>query len=63
MVNYNDLGVKRIINAAGTYTKYGGSLILPEVLKAMEIASHNFVDIDELLQWFNIISCCMYGWF
>lgn len=50
MVDYNDLGVKRIINAAGTYTKYGGSLISPEVICAMEIASHNFVDIDELLQ-------------
>lgn len=50
MVNYNDLGVKKIINAAGTYTKYGGSLISPEVIRAMEIASHNFVDIDELLQ-------------
>ena len=50
MVNYDDLGVKRIINAAGTYTKYGGSLISLEVIKAMEAASHSFVDIDELLQ-------------
>jgi len=50
MVDYNDLGVKKIINAAGTYTKFSGSLISHEVLKAMEIASHNFVDIDELLQ-------------
>ncbi len=50
MVNYDDLGVKKIINAAGTYTKYGGSLISTEVIKAMEAASHSFVDIDELLQ-------------
>jgi len=50
MVDYNDLGVKKIINAAGTYTKFSGSLMSHEVLKAMEIASHNFVDIDELLQ-------------
>ena len=50
MVNYNDLGVKKIINAAGTFTKYGGSLISSEVIQAMEIASHHFVDIDELLQ-------------
>jgi len=50
MVDYNDLGVKIIINAAGTYTKYGGSLISSEVICAMGIASHNFVDIDELLQ-------------
>ncbi|MFZ2330632.1 MAG: aminotransferase class V-fold PLP-dependent enzyme [Atribacterota bacterium] len=50
MVNYDDLGVKKIINAAGTYTKYGGSLISLEIIKAMEAASHSFVDIDELLQ-------------
>lgn len=50
MANYNDLGVRKIINAAGTYTKYGGSLISPEVIKAMNAASGSFVDIDELLQ-------------
>jgi len=50
MVDYNDLGVKRIINGAGTYTKFSGSLMSHEVLKAMEIASHNFVDINELMQ-------------
>ena len=51
MVNYNDLGVKKIINADGTYKKYVGSLISSEVIRAMEIASYNFVDdIDELLQ-------------
>jgi len=50
MIDYNTLGIKKVINAAGTYTVYGGSLISNEVSKAMEIASHNFVDIDELLQ-------------
>lgn len=50
MANYDDLGVKKIINAAGTYTKYGGSLISPEIIKAMETASYSFVDIDELLK-------------
>ena len=50
MVNYDDLGVRKIINAAGTYTKYGGSLISPEIIRAMETASRHFVDIDELLQ-------------
>lgn len=50
MVNYDDLGVKRIINAAGTYTKYGGSLVSSGVIKAMEDASYYFVDINELLQ-------------
>lgn len=50
MVDYNDLGVKRIINGAGTYAKFSGSLMSHEVLKAMETASHNFVDINELMQ-------------
>lgn len=50
MVDYDALGIKKIINAAGTYTVYGGSLISSKVIKAMEIASHNFVDIDELLE-------------
>ncbi|HZK12345.1 MAG TPA: aminotransferase class V-fold PLP-dependent enzyme, partial [Atribacterota bacterium] len=50
MVTYQDLCIRKVINAAGTYTVYGGSLVSNEVIRAMEIASHNFVDIDELLQ-------------
>lgn len=50
MIDYNSLGIKKVINAAGTYTKYGGSLVSNEVMRAMEVASRNFVDIDELLQ-------------
>ncbi len=50
MVTYEDLGVRKIINAAGTYTVYGGSLMSKEVIDAMDIASRQFVDIDELLQ-------------
>jgi len=50
MIDYNTLGIKKVINAAGTYTVYGGSLVSNEVMRAMEVASHNFVDIDELLQ-------------
>jgi L-seryl-tRNA(Ser) seleniumtransferase len=49
MTTYQDLGVKKIINAAGTYTKYSGSLMSKEVLEAMEAASKDFVDIDDLL--------------
>lgn len=49
MVTYNELGVKKIINVAGTYTKYSGSLMKEEVLDAMKAASKQFVDIDELL--------------
>lgn len=50
MVNYEDLGVKKIINAAGTYTKYSGSLMNPLVLEAMTEAAKDFVDIEELLE-------------
>lgn len=50
MANYEELGVKKIINAAGTYTKYSGSLMNPIVLEAMTEAAKNFVDIEELLE-------------
>jgi len=50
MTTYQDLGIKKIINAAGTFTVYGGSLVSKEVMSAMEVASRSFVDIDELLQ-------------
>jgi len=45
---YKDLGVEPIINAAGTLTSLGGSLMLPEVVEAMVAASRMFVDMDEL---------------
>lgn len=45
---YDMLGVKRIINAAGTVTRLGGSLMAPEVMAAMAAASGSFVRIDEL---------------
>lgn len=47
---YDDLGVKTIINAWGTITDIGGSLISPETVAAMESASKNFVSIEELLE-------------
>ena len=50
MIDYNTLGIKKVINAAGTYTVYGGSLVSNEVISAMEVASRNFVDIDELMK-------------
>ncbi|MFW5985564.1 MAG: aminotransferase class V-fold PLP-dependent enzyme [Halanaerobiaceae bacterium] len=49
MANYEELGVKKVINAAGTYTKYGGSLMSEEVLQAMQQAATQYVDIDQLL--------------
>jgi L-seryl-tRNA(Ser) seleniumtransferase len=45
---YADLGVTPVINAAGTLTTLGGSLILPEVMEAMADASRSFVPLDEL---------------
>ncbi len=45
---YDALGVKRIINAAGTMTALGGSLMPPEVITAWTEASRHFVDLLEL---------------
>jgi D-glucosaminate-6-phosphate ammonia-lyase len=42
------LGVPRRINAAGTLTRLGGSLMAPEVLRAMTQAAEASVDIAEL---------------
>ena len=45
---YTELGVEPIINAAGTHTRLGGSVMHPEVTDAMAEASRVFVDIEEL---------------
>ena len=45
---YRDLGLEPIINAAGTLTRLGGSLMPAEVVQAMADASHDFVDMGEL---------------
>lgn len=45
---YESLGVKRIINATGTVTVLGGSLMPPEVVAAWVDASKSFVNILEL---------------
>ncbi len=47
---YDELGVKTLINAWGTITDIGGSLIPREAVAAMESASKNFVSIEELLE-------------
>jgi uncharacterized pyridoxal phosphate-dependent enzyme len=47
---YDELGITRIINGAATLTRFGGSLMPPEVLAAMAEATQHFVDIDELQQ-------------
>jgi L-seryl-tRNA(Ser) seleniumtransferase len=42
--------VRPVINAMGTVTFLGGSIMAPETLAAMEDASHDFVVITELLE-------------
>jgi L-seryl-tRNA(Ser) seleniumtransferase len=45
---YEVLGVKPIINAAGTITALGGSLMPPEVVAAWNAAAKHFVPLAEL---------------
>src|SRR6188508_3339995 len=45
---YAELGVRKIINAAGTFTALGGSLMPPEVIAAWIAAASNFVDLLQL---------------
>src|SRR6476619_6482354 len=45
---YQRLGVRTVINAVGTVTVLGGSLMPEEVKRAMEEASRSFVPIHDL---------------
>ncbi len=45
---YDRLGVRTVINAAGTFTDYGGSLMPPAVVAARAEAATHFVDFGEL---------------
>jgi len=45
---FSRLGVQPIIHAMGTTTRYGGTMMHPEVVQAMVEASHCLVDLDEL---------------
>ena len=47
---YDKLGVKKLINAEGTLTILGGSLMEPVVLDTMVAASKHFVDLNEMLE-------------
>jgi len=47
---YKELGVRTVINAAGTYTMVGGSRMSEETLEAMASAARNHVVIKELQQ-------------
>jgi L-seryl-tRNA(Ser) seleniumtransferase len=45
---YERIGLHPIINAAGTLTRLGGKMMLPEVRDAMSDAANALVPIDEL---------------
>lgn len=45
---YNRLGIRSVINAAGHYTVYGGSVPSQRVREAMEIAASTMVDLPSL---------------
>ena len=47
---YDELGVRRVINGAGTLTALGGSLMEPETVQAMVQAAESFVYMDELMK-------------
>ena len=48
---YDEIGVTRVINASGSMTSLGGSLIAPEVLEKMNEAARSFVVVKELMDW------------
>ena len=48
---YEEIGVTTVINASGSMTTLGGSVMAPEVVKAMERAAEHFVRMDELVAW------------
>ena len=47
---YDKLGIKKLINAEGTLTRMGGSVMDPGVMEEMMEASKYFIDLNELLE-------------
>ena len=47
---YDELGVPRVVNATGTKTRIGGTLIREEALEAMNRAAEGFVRLSDLQQ-------------
>src|SRR5205085_11770358 len=45
---YEAIGVKHVINATGTVTVLGGSVMAPEVVAAWADASRHFVNLNDL---------------
>ncbi|MEW6751254.1 MAG: aminotransferase class V-fold PLP-dependent enzyme [Candidatus Latescibacterota bacterium] len=48
---YDEIGVARVVNASGSMTYLGGSLMAPEVVEAMGRAARSFVRVGDLMQW------------
>jgi D-glucosaminate-6-phosphate ammonia-lyase len=44
------LGIAPIINASGTVTVLGGSVMAPEILEAMRVASRTYVDLPDAMR-------------
>lgn len=67
MAIYEELNLKRIINAYGTMTKLGGSRMDPRVLDAMKAASEAFVDMyeyhrragEKIAEYLGAEACCI----
>lgn len=47
---YAMIGVRSFINCCGTRTIHSGTLMLPEVTRAMMVAARYFVNMDELME-------------
>ena len=47
-ITLTSLGIPRVLNAATTYTRIGGSRMAPEVLAAMVQGASDFVELEEL---------------
>ncbi|CAN5382427.1 hypothetical protein BH23BAC1_BH23BAC1_05250 [soil metagenome] len=47
---FQSIGVEPVINCRGTFTIIGGSIERPEVRAAMDAASQNFIQYDELAE-------------
>src|SRR2546422_7146634 len=45
---YSQLGIRPVINGVGVVTHLGGSIMAPEVLRAMDEASRHFIHLAEL---------------
>ena len=48
---YDEIGLRRVLNASGSMTYLGGSLIAPDVLEKMHEAAGAFVVMEDLMAW------------